>query len=168
MQRVVILGCSGAGKSTLALKMGARLGLPVVHLDTLFYEPGWKPGNAQAFRDRTSQALAGEAWIVDGNFLSDVGEISLPRADAIVWIDQPRWLCLARAFWRSLESFGRRRPDLPDGCLDRPDRATLAYIWTYDRRFRPAISGWLGRLAPDTPVHHLNGDREIAAFVAGL
>src|SRR5690606_37268782 len=41
MQRIVILGCSGTGKSTLAQAIGARLGLPVVHLDSLFWKPGW-------------------------------------------------------------------------------------------------------------------------------
>jgi adenylate kinase family enzyme len=35
-QRILIIGPSGAGKSTLARLMSELLGLPVVHLDSLF------------------------------------------------------------------------------------------------------------------------------------
>ncbi len=41
MKRLAIVGCAGAGKSTLARLLGQILGLPVFHLDALFWRPGW-------------------------------------------------------------------------------------------------------------------------------
>ena len=49
MERVLIIGCSGAGKSTLARKLGEKTGLPVVHLDALFWEPGWVESSRDVF-----------------------------------------------------------------------------------------------------------------------
>ena len=41
MKRVMVIGCCGSGKTTLSRKLGEKLGLPVVHLDKLFWHPGW-------------------------------------------------------------------------------------------------------------------------------
>ena len=165
MRRIVILGNSGSGKSTLARKLGAKLGLPVVHLDVLFYEPGWQAGDSERFRQRVAEALAGDAWIVDGNFLSFTGDLSLPQADTILWIEQPRWLSLARAAWRCIDPGERSRADLPDGCRDGLDRETVSYIWTFERAVRRDIERALERLVPGKPVRRLRGDREVAAFL---
>jgi len=165
MRRIVILGNSGSGKSTLARRLGAKLGLPVVHLDALFYEPGWKPGDLERFRERAARALAGDAWIVDGNFLSLIGDLSLPPADEILWIEQPLWLSFARAAWRCVDPRGRARADLPRGCRDGLDRETLTFIWTFDRAARPDIEQILASIVPEKPVRRLYGDREIAAFL---
>ena len=165
MRRIVILGNSGTGKSTLARKLGARLALPVIHLDVLFYEPGWKAGDIEHFRQQVAEALAGEAWIVDGNFLSFTGDLSLPQADTILWIEQPRWLSLVRAAWRSVDPRARRRADLPQGCRDGLNRETLAYIWTFERLASRHIEQVLEQVVPGKPVRRLRGDREVAAFV---
>src|SRR5277367_6674004 len=92
-QRIVIVGCSGSGKSTLARKLGLRLGLPVVHLDVLHYLPGWKRASLAEFRARVTEEHRGEAWISEGNFASWTFDIRLPRAESIIVLERPRWLC---------------------------------------------------------------------------
>ena len=67
-RRILVLGPSGAGKSTLARRIGARLDLPVVHLDTFHWNPGWIESEVGRFRQRLAAAVAGDAWVMDGNY----------------------------------------------------------------------------------------------------
>jgi adenylate kinase family enzyme len=171
MQRIAIIGCSGTGKSTLARRLGERLGLPVVHLDALFWEPGWVESEAKVFRARVTEAHAGERWISEGLYISKTFDLRLPRAELIVWLHQPRWLCIARVIWRALTYRRGTRPDLAPGCHEQFDSGflpLLAYIWTFEREKRPRTEVALERLAPGVPVVRLNGDRESAAFLEGL
>src|SRR6266496_3263394 len=102
MKRIAILGGPGSGKSTLARRLGQRLQLPVIHLDMLFWRPGWTWPDISAFRERVAKAIAGEAWISDGNYVLTTFDLILPRADAIIIIERPRWLRLVRVLWRTL------------------------------------------------------------------
>src|SRR5712675_963696 len=68
MRRIIVVGCQGSGKTRLALKLGRKLGLPVVHLDVLYWRPGWKASDKASFRVRVADAIAGEGWVVDGSF----------------------------------------------------------------------------------------------------
>jgi adenylate kinase family enzyme len=165
MRRVVILGCSGSGKSTLAHAVGEHFGLPVVHLDTLFYQPRWKPRSSEAFRERITAALAGDAWVTDGHFAENF-DLSIPRAELVVFVHQPRWLCLWRVTRRWVTDRRRSRPDLPEGCREQFDWSLLKWVWSFERQVRPSTEAALATYA--TPVVNLNGDREIAAFVRSL
>lgn len=37
----MVIGAGGAGKTTVAREIAAATGLPLVHLDRLFWQPGW-------------------------------------------------------------------------------------------------------------------------------
>jgi adenylate kinase family enzyme len=166
MRRIVILGCAGSGKSTLARRLGQLLGLPVVHLDVLYWRPGWTKPDIDEFRTRVAAAVASDGWISDGNYRILTFDLTLPRADAIIMLERPRWLCLRRVLWRSWS--GRERPDLPAGCREEVDWELLNYVWNYQRLSRPRLEAARIAHAPDVPVTRLRSQREIDAFVASL
>jgi adenylate kinase family enzyme len=113
-RRILILGPSGAGKSTLARRLGDRLGLPVVHLDALYWNPGWSASETGLFRARMAEAAARDAWVIEGNYSSHL-DLRLPRAEALIWLDLPRYVYFPRAVWRSIRNYGRERGDVGAG-----------------------------------------------------
>ena len=163
MQRIVVLGCSGAGKSTFARALGAKLGLPVVHMDVLFWRPGWAEPDPDEFRVAVEAAVAGEAWITEGNFASGTFDLRLPRADTVIFIHQPRWLCAFRILWRVATFFGRNRADLADGCPEKFDWTFLLWTWNFEKQSLPRILEMAARYP--TPTTHLYGDRGMARFL---
>jgi adenylate kinase family enzyme len=41
MQRVLVIGSGGAGKSTFARRLAQWASLPLIHLDAIYWHPGW-------------------------------------------------------------------------------------------------------------------------------
>lgn len=101
MQRIAVVGTTGSGKTTLARDLAERLGIPHVELDALHWGPNWTEAETPAFRRDVEQALAGEAWVVDGNY-SAVRDIVWSRADTIVWLDYSVGTVLSRLLMRTL------------------------------------------------------------------
>ena len=169
VQRIVILGNAGSGKSTLARALGKRLGVPVVHLDSLFWEPGWVEPDALQFRERVGDALATDAWVCEGNYARRTFDLRLPLADVIIWLDTPRRTCLRRVIVRSL--LNRPRPDVAAGCREKLDREFLIFlkfIWQFDHGYRQGIEKVRMAVGPKVPTVHLRGRRQIAAFLERL
>ena len=107
MRRVSVVGTSGAGKSTLGAALAARLGVDFLELDSVFHQPGWVPLPREEFRERVAVAVAGERWVIDGNY-SMVRDLVWARADTVVWLDLPRCTVMRRIVWRSfLRAAGR-------------------------------------------------------------
>ena len=165
MRRVLIIGNSGGGKSTLARKLGDRLSLPIVHLDVLFWKPGWVESQDAEFRACVAEALTAPAWICDGNFGS-TWDVRMPLADTIVWIDQPRLVCLIRAICRVFQYRRAPRPDMAEGCRETLDFAFYRFIWIYDRQVRPRLLEALATHGAHARQVLLRNDREIAAFLS--
>jgi adenylate kinase family enzyme len=164
MQRIAIVGCSGGGKSTLARALGERLGLPVIHLDALFWKPGWVESEREVFRQAVEAAVAAPRWVCEGNF-TGASAARLARADTIVWLERPRLTCLWRAFRRAVSGLGRARADLAPGCPERIDLGFYAYIWTWNRITRPKMAAAIARHGAGAAVVRLADDRAVRAWL---
>ncbi|MFI4934339.1 MAG: hypothetical protein ACHP7N_06950 [Caulobacterales bacterium] len=167
MRRVAVIGRSGGGKSTLARALGSTLGLPVIHLDVLFWRPGWVESEPEPFRARLAAALTGDSWITDGDFMA-AADLHLAGADTIIWVDQPRGRCLWRALMRVAREHGRSRADMAPGCEEKFDFQFLLYIWNWDRKPRARVEAAIAKYAPQTRLVRLRSDADIADFLASV
>jgi adenylate kinase family enzyme len=173
MRRVVVIGSTGAGKSTLAAALAARLGCPHVELDGLHWEPGWVMASTAVLRARVAEALAGERWVVDGNYRK-ARDLIWPRADTLIWLDLPLvgiLVALWRRTWRRL----RQRELLWSGNRERFATQFLSrdslFVWaisTYRRHRRE----WAAALREPQHAHlrviRLQSRRAIQRWWAGL
>jgi adenylate kinase family enzyme len=169
-RRVVVDGMTGAGKSTFALALGARTGLPVIHLDLLYWKPGWERPSDDEFRDRQRAMLAGDAWIIEGNY-NETLPLRLERAETAFFLATPWWLCASRAFRRGLRTPGG---EMPDGCVDsrrrrlRDEWGAVGKIWR-NRRSEPEYArDEIARHGSHTKLHVLRSPQETNAFLDTL
>lgn len=108
------------------------LHLPVVHLDKLFWGPGWVAKSAYEFRKCVEEALAGDAWIIDGNYGNTL-PMRLERCEFVIYLDLPRLSSLWGVFKRALKNRGKTRGDMGTGCPERLDWEFIKYTWNFKR-----------------------------------
>ncbi len=138
VKRVLIIGCGGAGKSYVATELGRATGISVIHLDRLYWKPGWQePSNAEWDRI-VRAAVAGDRWIMDGNYGGTLA-LRLARADTVIFLDFPRRRCLARVLKRRVGSLWQARPDMADGCPERLNWEFVRWILEFRKQTRPKI-----------------------------
>ena len=132
MERIVIIGCGGAGKSTMARQLGEKLDIPVVHLDTLFWKPGWVEESPEEFDRKLAIELEKPQWIMDGNFNRTMPQ-RVAKCDTIIYLDFSRFACICGVIKRVLTTYGTVRPDMGEGCPERIDFEFLKWVWNYNR-----------------------------------
>ena len=146
MRRIVVVGAPGSGKTTTATAIARRLGLPKTELDALYWGPHWTPVESETLHDRLLAAVAGDAWVIDGNYFSaGSAEIVWPRADTIVFLDLPKRTVMRRVLTRSLrrtvlgtELWAGNRESIRNTFFARD--SLLRFTWTeyekYPKRYR--------------------------------
>jgi len=168
MKRVMIIGGSGSGKSTLARKIGGVTGLPVVHIDPMYWKPGWVQRAKEETRRLVLEASAQEAWVFDGNH-HNTFEARIARADTLIWLDLPTGLRMWRVAARRWQYRGRARPDMTEGCFERLNLHFLFYwVGGYRWRRRREDLALMQSLPPHVIGVHLKSRRAVAAYLAGI
>ena len=164
MRKVLVIGSSGAGKSVFAARLAERTGLPLIHLDAIYWGPGWVKTPKEAWARAVDELLARDAWVMDGNYAGTLDR-RLAACDTVVFLDLPRTVCLWRAVKRRIVFHRRSRPDMTEGCDERLTWQFIQWIWEYPAKRRPGVLAKLAALRPDQRAIVLRSTAEIETFL---
>ncbi len=140
MRRVMIIGAVGTGKSTLGIDLGRLLGLPVIHLDLIVWQPGCRVIPDDEFMGIHRTIIADESWVIEGVGPWRSWQERAAAADTIVLPDYSMWQAWRWVLKRQGAVLLGRRPPYPEGCPV-PDMTwkLLRWVWVYRREMRPVI-----------------------------
>lgn len=141
-RRIIVIGCPGSGKTTFSRRLGEITGIPVVHLDTLYWRENWQHIEKAEFDRLLAAELEKDTWIVDGNFTRTLG-MRLEKCDCVIWLDYPRLWCMWGMFRRVVRWHGKSRPDMGGGCPERFDLSFIKFIWNFRKENQARIESKL-------------------------
>ena len=162
MRRIAVVGCGGAGKTTLANALGDQLGLPVIHLDEHYWQPGWIPTSDEQWREKQNELVSADRWIIDGNYSSTL-DLRLKRADVVIVLAFARWRCFLRVLKRWVTHYGRAVQ--APGCPERVSFKFLKWIWNYPSGGRRRLDTALALHAQHATVIELDNPRVVREFL---
>lgn len=161
MKKVIVIGCPGSGKSTFAKALHNKTGLPLVHLDMLFWNGDKTTVERSVFRERLEKTLTQSQWIIDGNYASTM-ELRLQDCDTVFFLDYPLEVCL--------EGIRNRRGKPRDDMLwveTEEDPEFMAFVKSFPTEGRPEILELLGRY-PDKTVYTFTNREDADHFLSQL
>jgi adenylate kinase family enzyme len=163
MKKILVIGSGGAGKTTFATQLGETLGINVIHLDALYWQPGWVEPPKEEWAATVDALISRDAWIIDGNY-SGTLERRLAACDTVVFLDLPTLTCVWRVCKRVLHYGNTTRPDMAAGCPEHFSLQFLLWVWNYRRRTRPRIIRLLRQYGNQVKVIWLQSAAEVAEY----
>jgi adenylate kinase family enzyme len=141
MKKVIVIGCPGSGKSTFSRALHDITGLPLIHLDMLYWNADKTTVDRPVFRARLSEAMQQSEWIIDGNYASTM-ELRMQVCDTIIFPDYPTEVCLEGVRNRR----GKVRSDMP-WIETEEDAEFMDLIRNFRQTQRPKVTELLEKYA---------------------
>ena len=139
MKKVIIIGCPGSGKSTFAKALHEITGIPLFHLDMMYWNADRTTVEKAVFLERLCDAMQKDEWIIDGNYGSTM-ELRLEKCDTVFFLDLPTELCLDGIMRRS----GKARSDMP-WIEENVDPEFVEFVKSYNVENRPKVLELMGK-----------------------
>lgn len=167
MKKIALIGAGGTGKSTLAKELGEILKLPVYHLDTFYWKPGWVSTPTEEWEKVMVNLVSKDKWIIDGSYEKSL-DIRLKQADTVIFLDYHTYISLFRFMKRYLKYRGKSRPDIAPGCEERLDFQFISWLINYRKSKRPDVLKKLNAINKNKQVHIITSPRKLQKFLDTL
>ena len=133
MKRVIVIGCPGSGKSTVSRALHNKTGIPLYHLDMMYWNADKTTVEKSVFLERLSAVLEKDEWIIDGNYGSTM-ELRMVACDTVIFLDYPLDVCLDGI----KERRGKPRSDMP-WIETEEDAEFIEFIKNYNEQQKPKV-----------------------------
>ena len=133
MKKVIVIGCPGSGKSTVSRALHNKTGIPLYHLDMMYWNADKTTVEKSVFLERLSAVLEKDEWIIDGNYSSTM-ELRMVACDTVIFLDYPLDVCLGGI----KERRGKPRSDMP-WIETEEDAEFIEFIKNYNEQQKPKV-----------------------------
>ena len=133
MKKVIVIGCPGSGKSTVSRALHNKTGIPLYHLDMMYWNADKTTVEKCVFLERLSVVLEKDEWIIDGNYGSTM-ELRMAACDTVIFLDYPLDVCLDGIKDRR----GKPRSDMP-WIETEEDAEFIEFIENYNEQQKPKV-----------------------------
>ncbi|MBO4412363.1 MAG: adenylate kinase [Lachnospiraceae bacterium] len=157
----MVLGCSGSGKSTFSKKLHEITGLPLIHLDNIWWKPDRTHISREEFDRRLDEILREDRWILDGDY-SRTYEVRFRACDTVVFLDFDFEECMNGI----LDRVGKIRTDIP-WSESELDPQLVSQVENYQEQNRPAVLSLIEKY-PDKKLLSFRSRREADEWLNGL
>ena len=160
MKRVIVIGCPGSGKSTVSRALHNKTGIPLYHLDMMYWNADKTTVEKSVFLERLYAVLEKDEWIIDGNYGSTM-ELRMAACDMVIFLDYPLDVCLDGI----KERRGKPRSDMP-WIETEEDAEFIEFIKSYNEQQKPKVLELLEKYS-DKNIVVFKSREEADAFLNG-
>ena len=160
MKKVIVIGCPGSGKSTVSRVLHNKTGIPLYHLDMMYWNADKTTVEKSVFLERLSAVLKKDEWIIDGNYGATM-ELRMAACDTVIFLDYPLDVCLDGI----KERHGKPRSDMP-WIETEEDAEFIEFIRNYDEQQKPKVLELLQKYS-DKNIMIFKSREQADAFLNG-
>lgn len=160
MKKVMVIGCPRSGKSTFSRMLHKITGIPLYHLDMMYWNADRTIVEKAFFREQLSNTIQKDEWIIDGNYGSTI-ELRLQACDTVIFLDYPVDICLDGIRKRR----GKARSDMPwVEDENEEDAEFIEFIKSYNSQSKPEIMRLLDKYS-DKNIYIFKNRNEANEFL---
>jgi adenylate kinase family enzyme len=160
-KKIVIVGVSASGKSTFARKIAEKIKLPLIHVDTIIWKPGWQPIGNEETAKKLREIGSEEEWIIEGYITKEVCAFIFDRVDTIIYLDYPPLVATLRYLKRWIKHRKNPRPELT-GSPEKFDWEFMKRVWTKEEA--TTLNKFLSEVKDPHKIIKLTSIRQANAF----